>query len=99
MSIPLYRHIARPKTALPDVAGLFRSFTRWLALPRRPAGEPSLQLLESVALTAETSIALLRFEQETLVLGVTPQSVTVLARRESPVLPGEARAKTGTALP
>jgi flagellar biogenesis protein FliO len=98
MTARLYRHMARPKTALPDFAGLVRSFLRWLSVQRRPAGQASLQLLESVSLGAETSIALVRFEREALVLGVTPQSVTLLIRRESPAVSGEVM-KTQIPLP
>jgi flagellar biogenesis protein FliO len=99
MSVLLHRHSTRPKAALPTFAGLVQSFVRWLSLPKRPGGAPSLQLLESVSLTADTSIALVRFEREILMIGVTPQNVTVLVRRESPVASGETQANTGTALP
>jgi flagellar biogenesis protein FliO len=96
MSALLHRHITRPKNALPDFAGLVHSFIRWLSVPRRPAGKLSLQLLESVSLSAETSIALVGFEREVLLLGVTPHNVTVLVRRESPAPSAETPAKTPT---
>jgi flagellar biogenesis protein FliO len=89
MTARLYRHIARPKSALPDFARLLQSLLRRFTLPRRPAAQASLQLLESVSLGAETSIALVRFDREALVLGVTPQSVTLLIRRESSAVSGE----------
>lgn len=98
MTVWLYRHIAPPKTALPDFARLVQSLLRRLSLPRRPAGQASLQLLESVSLGAETSIALVRFDREALVLGVTPQSVTLLIRREPSALSGEVM-KTQIPLP
>jgi flagellar biogenesis protein FliO len=98
MTARLYRHMARPKTALPDFARLVQSLLRRLSLPRRPAGQASLQLLESVSLGAETSIALVRFDREALVLGVTPQSVTLLIRRESSAVSGEVM-KTQIPLP
>jgi flagellar biogenesis protein FliO len=97
MSVLLHRHST--KAALPIFAGLVQSFVRRLSLPKRPAGAPSLQLLESVSLTADTSIALVRFEREILMIGVTPQNVTVLVRRESPIASGETQGNTGIALP
>jgi flagellar biogenesis protein FliO len=99
MSALLHRHSARPKAALPNLATQVQSFVRWLSSPRRAAGAPSLQLLESVSLTADTSIALVRFERELLMIGVTPQNVTVLVRRESPAASGETQVETGTQLP
>jgi flagellar biogenesis protein FliO len=76
----LHRHLARPRTTLPDFASAAQVFLRWLALPARRAAAQSLQLLESVPLTAQASVVLVRVDNETLVLGVTPQSVTVLAK-------------------
>jgi flagellar biogenesis protein FliO len=37
-----------------------------------------------MVLTTQASLALIRFERETLVLGVTPHNVTVLARNGVP---------------
>jgi flagellar biogenesis protein FliO len=74
------RHIARPKTASSDFTGAAQLLARWLSLPKRRTGRPSLQILESVPLTTHASIALVRFETENLVLAVTPQNVTVIAR-------------------
>ena len=75
---------ARPRAALPDFAATANFFLRWLSLPGRRATAHSLQLLESVPLTAQASVALVRFESENLVLGVTPQSITVLAKCAAP---------------
>jgi flagellar biogenesis protein FliO len=99
MSALLHRHITRPKTALFNFPGLLQSLMRWLSLPRRPAGERSLQLLETISLSADASIALVRFEREILAVGVTPQNMTVLVRREPASASGEARANTGATLP
>jgi flagellar biogenesis protein FliO len=74
------RHMARPKTASSDFTGAAQFLIRWLSLPKRRPGEPLLQIVESVPLTAHASIALVRFETENLVLAVTPQNVTVIAR-------------------
>jgi len=79
-----HRQPARPRTALPDFAAAANFFLRWLSLPARRATAHSLQLLESVPLTAQASVALVRFESENLVLGVTPQSITVLAKGAAP---------------
>ena len=75
-----YRNLVRPKTALSDLTGAAQLFVRWFCLPGRRAEKQSLKLLESIPLTAQASIALVRFERQTLVLGVTPQSVTVLTK-------------------
>jgi flagellar biogenesis protein FliO len=50
---------------------------------RRPTAR-SLQLLESVPLTAQASVALVRFESENFVLGVTAHNVTVLVKGAAP---------------
>lgn len=93
-----HRYVTRPKTALPDFAGATQCLIRWLSLPKRRAGEQSLQLLESVPLTTQASVALIRFERETLVLGVTPQNVRVLARSASPGASGETQRKTDNSI-
>jgi flagellar biogenesis protein FliO len=52
-------------------------------LPRFSSGLHSrnrLQSLELLALTPQCSVALVRVGQETLVLGMTPQSVTLLTK-------------------
>jgi flagellar biogenesis protein FliO len=95
----LHRHITRPKTAFPDLAGAAQYFMRWLSLPKRRVGHPTLQLLESVSLTAQASIALIRFEQETLVLGVTTRNVTVLARSAASGISADTQTETGTVIP
>ena len=87
-----HRQPARPRTALPDFAAA-NFFLRWLSLPARRATAHSLQLLESVPLTPQASVALVRFESENLVLGVTPQSITVLAKGAA-----AAGARTSTSL-
>jgi flagellar biogenesis protein FliO len=75
-----------------------RFFTRWLSLPRRRAGASSLELIDTVPLSTQASVSLIRFERENLVLGVTPQSITVLARRTRPDVSDEAHA-TETSIP
>jgi flagellar biogenesis protein FliO len=80
MFILFYRYLVRRKTALPDLTGAAQLFVRWFCLPGRRAAKQSLKLLENIPLTAQASVALVSFERQTLVLGVTPQSVTVLAK-------------------
>jgi flagellar biogenesis protein FliO len=79
-----HRDMVRPKTALRDFSGAAQSIVRWLSLPKRRSVEPSLQLLESVPVSAQASVVLIRFEQETFVLGVTPQNVTLLTKSAAP---------------
>jgi flagellar biogenesis protein FliO len=65
-----------------DFTGATRLLVRWLSLPRRWPRKQVLQVLESVPLTTQASVALVRFEKEILVLGVTAQNVTVLVKRQ-----------------
>jgi flagellar biogenesis protein FliO len=46
---------------------------------RRTVG--ALEHLGSLPLTAQSSLALIRLHDETLLLGITPQNIKVLARR------------------
>jgi flagellar biogenesis protein FliO len=71
------------QSALGDVTSVAAVLARWLSLPARRSAEPSLKLLESVPLTAQASLALVRFGAENLVLGVTAQTITVLAKAEA----------------
>jgi flagellar biogenesis protein FliO len=75
--------LARSQSALGDSTSLAGAFARWLSLPVQRGAEPSLRLLESVPLTAQASLALVRFGTENLVLGVTAQKITVLSRGEA----------------
>ena len=65
-----------------DFTGATRLLVRWLSLRRRWPRKQVLQVLESVPLTTQASVALVRFEKEILVLGVTAQNVTVLVKRQ-----------------
>jgi flagellar biogenesis protein FliO len=94
MFVQFYRHLARRKTPLRDFGGAAQLFVRSFFLPGRRVGEQSLKLLDNIPLTAQTSVALVRFERETLVLGVTPQRVTVLAKGSAPDLTGESAPKS-----
>ena len=78
-----HRQTIRQQVALPNFAGVAQSIISWLAAPTRRASARSLQVLESVALTPHASLALVRIENDTLVLGVTAQGITVLTKSES----------------
>jgi flagellar biogenesis protein FliO len=87
------RQLAGPKAAPADVTSVAGLIARWLAMPSRRAATRSLHLLESVSLTAQASVALLRCGSETLVLGITSQNITVLARGASVDRAGEQQAQ------
>jgi flagellar biogenesis protein FliO len=74
------RQLARPKAPLPDFTNIAGLIARWLAMPSRRATTRSLRLLESVSLTAQASVALVRCGTETLILGVTAHNITVLGK-------------------
>lgn len=53
-------------------------------LTRRNSGAKTLEHLESLPLTAQSSLALIRLHDETLLLGITPHSITLLAKGADP---------------
>ena len=62
------------------IAALAAFFRRLIpALGRRSSADGALEHLSSLPLTAHASLTLVRFNEQTLLLGVTPQGVTVLA--------------------
>jgi flagellar biogenesis protein FliO len=63
------------------IAG-FAAFLRRIipALARRSAVAGALEHLGSLPLTAQSSLALVRLNQETLLLGITPQGITLLTK-------------------
>jgi len=54
------------------------------ALRRRGNLGNALEHLGSLALTAQSSLALVRLQDETLLLGITPQSITLLTKTSAP---------------
>jgi flagellar biogenesis protein FliO len=54
------------------------------ALGRRSALNGALEHLASLPLTAQSSLALVRLHHETLLLGITPQSITLLSKDQDP---------------
>jgi flagellar biogenesis protein FliO len=63
------------------LAGLGAFFRRvFPTLGRRSAFGGALEHLGSLPLTAHSSLALVRLYKETLLLGITPQSITLLSK-------------------
>ena len=54
------------------------------ALRRHGSGERALEHLDSLALTAQSSLALVRWRDQTLLLGVTPQGISLLIQDGEP---------------
>ena len=77
-----------PARALPEFGGLagwsdiLRRFMP--ALRRRACADGTLEHLGSLALTAQASLALVRWRDRTLLLGVTPQGISLLTQGEEP---------------
>lgn len=74
--------------ALPELgslAGWTLILQRFLpALRRNGSGERALEHLDSLTLTAQSSLALVRWRDQTLLLGVTPQGISLLIQDEKP---------------
>jgi flagellar biogenesis protein FliO len=70
----------------------FLGLTRWCAgfqrlfpsLRRRSALDGVLEHLGNLPLTAHASLALVRLHKDTLLLGITPQSITLLSKGVDP---------------
>jgi len=65
------------------------------ALSRRAIAGNALEHLGSLPLTAQSSLALVRLHGETLLLGVTPQNITLLAKGGEIPLAGPLAAEPG----
>lgn len=63
------------------------------SLARRKGAAHHLEHLETLPLTANSSVALIRAGKETLLLGITPQGISLLAK--NPASAVESRAGTG----
>jgi len=59
---------------------------------RRASNDGALEHLASLPLTAQSCLALVRLNQETLLLGITPQSITLLSHERQAILGGAALA-------
>jgi len=72
----------QPVAVLGGFAGWGALWRRLLqALSRRSPMRGSLEHLGSLPLTAQSSLALVRLNRETLLLGITPQGITLLTKR------------------
>lgn len=59
-------------------------------LKKRASIDSALEHLASLPLTAQSCLALVRLHQETLLLGITPQSITLLSHGRQATLGGAA---------
>ncbi len=64
------------------------------ALRRRANSQGALEHLGSLPLTAQSSLALVRWRDRTLLLGITPQGISLLTQGDEPD-PSPAKAPTG----
>jgi flagellar biogenesis protein FliO len=92
MPVIFQRNLSRSKPVRSDCLGIVQLFIRRLLFQRR-CGKRALQVLENVPLTTQSSVALVQFEKEILVLGVTPRNVTVLARNTTQETPRDGSVK------
>ena len=66
-------------------AGWSYVFQRFIpALRRRASAQGTLEHLGSLALTTQSSLALVRWQDRTLLLGVTPNGISLLTQGEAP---------------
>jgi flagellar biogenesis protein FliO len=72
------RTLAHPIVGLSGLSALLRRV--FPALGRRPPLGSVLERLGSLPLTAHASLVLVRLHKETLLLGITPQSITLLTK-------------------
>ena len=75
------RNRTHSRPAFLDLNNLGSVIARWLPLAgRSSAVGAALQHLGTLPLTAQSSLTLVRVYNETLVLGITPHSVTLLTK-------------------
>ena len=63
------------------LSGLSMIFSRLIPSLGRRVSAGALELVGTLPLTAQSSLALVRLHDETLLLGITAQNVTLLTRR------------------
>lgn len=82
----MFQTISRPcapfGAGIASWSALWRSL--WQALGRRCATRGALEHLGSLPLTAQSSLALVRLNKETLLLGISPQGITLLTKNRDP---------------
>jgi flagellar biogenesis protein FliO len=78
------QNFTRSRLGFPDLNSLSDVIGRWLPFAgRRSRLGTAVQHLGTLPLTTQSSLALVRVYKETLVLGITPQSVTLLAKADA----------------
>jgi len=81
MFASLKKHSTPTHDGWSAIAGLAAFIRRIVpALARRSAVAGSLEHLGSLPLTAHSSLALVRLNKQTLLLGITPQGITLLTK-------------------
>jgi flagellar biogenesis protein FliO len=70
--------VEHPASGKFSISGFFRGFAPLFG--RRASLGKSVEHLGTLPLTAQSSLALIRFNHETLLIGITTQNVTLLAR-------------------
>src|SRR5215470_8731595 len=79
------RKRSQSRPAFLDFNNLGNVIARWLPFARRSSGVgAALQHLGTLPLTTQSSLTLVRVYNETLVLGITPHSVTLLTKAPDP---------------
>ena len=91
------QNFARSRLGFPDLNSLGEVISRWLPFAGRRSGlGTAVQHLGTLPLTPQSSLALVRVYNETLVLGITSQNVTLLAKAAADN-PGSDPANAGAA--
>jgi flagellar biogenesis protein FliO len=84
------QNFIRSRLGFPDLNSLSDVIGRWLPFAGRRSGvATALQHLGTLPLTTQSSLALVRVYKETLVLGITPHSITLLAKADAGSLHSE----------
>ena len=77
-------NFTRSRLGFRELNSLGGVISRWLPFAGRRSGlGTAVQHLGTLPLTAQSSLALVRVYKETLILGITPQSVTLLAKADA----------------
>src|SRR3954447_24238328 len=89
-----FQRVEHKQTRRFSVSSFLRGFAPLLGA--RSAVAECVQHVGTLPLTTQSSVAVVRFNNETLLIGITPQTMTVLARTPGGNNPG---ANAGTQMP